>query len=171
MSDAKPTRTIAPLFTWRSAIAESDLPPTTRHVLLTLSTYMNERGGSAYPGSTRLARDSGLHVDTVKEHLRRARDAGWLNVVAPGGSIAGGVRLATEYVAALPGVEDPRYPRDRGSSPDDRGFSPSRPGVQDPPITSVNTPVISRVPSKSEAAPPPWVALGITASEWRRKTG
>lgn len=164
MSDPETTRTIAPLFTWRSAIAESDLAPTTRHVLLTLSTYMNERGGSAYPGAARLAKDSGLHIDTVKDHLRKADVAGWLKVVMPGGSIAGGKRLATEYVASVPGVEDPRYPDDRGSCSDDRGSSPVRPGVQDPPITSLITPENSRRVSVS--APPPWRANGVGPMDW-----
>lgn len=149
MSAPQTTRTIAPLFTWRSAIAESDLPPTTRHVLLTLSTYMNERGGSAYPGSARLAKDSGLHADTVKHHLREAVRLDWIRVVTQGGSVAGGKRLAAEYVASVPGVEDPRYSDDRGSCSDDRGSRTARPGADDPPITSVNTPENSRAADPS----------------------
>jgi len=134
---------MAPLFSWRGAIADSDLAPTTRHVLLTLSTYMNERGGSAFPGSARLAHDSGLHQDTVKTHLRDAVDRGWLRVVAPGGSLAGGKRLATQYAASVPGADDPWSNADRGSSSADRGSSSVRPGVQNPPISSVSTPVNS----------------------------
>ena len=40
---------LSPLFTWRSALADSDLEPPTRHVGLAISLYMNERGGSAFP--------------------------------------------------------------------------------------------------------------------------
>lgn len=138
------TRTIAPLFTWRSAIAESDLPATTRHVLLTLSCYMNERGGSAYPGAARLAHDSGLHPDTVRDHLKRAVGLGWIKVLRRGGSNSGGQRLATEYSASVPGVVNPQSDATGGPERVDWGSSSARPGVQDPPISSVITPENSR---------------------------
>lgn len=144
------TRTIAPLFTWRSAIAESDLPATTRHVLLTLSTYMNERGGSAYPGSARLAKDSGLHQSTVKDHLKSAADLGWIRILRKGGSPKEGQRMATEYAAAVPGVVGTRW-----SDPSDRGSSPRGPGVQDAPITPVITPKNSRGASQNDKPPDP----------------
>lgn len=143
-ADGQPTRQLAPLFTWRSAIADSDLPPTTRHVLLTLSCYMNERGGSAYPGSARIAHDSGLHRDTVKDHLAQATDKGWIRVLQQGGSISGGKRLATEYVASVPGVLDPQSQTTGGPDRSDWGSSPVRLGVQDPPISSLITPRNSR---------------------------
>lgn len=71
--------TMSPLFSWRSALCDSGLPPTTRHVALTLSLHMNERGGSCFPSQTTLARETGLNKDTVKVHLRSLANAGWLH--------------------------------------------------------------------------------------------
>jgi len=70
---------LRPLFGWRSALCDSDLPPTTRHVALTLSLHMNERGGSAFPAIATLARETGLSESTVREHLHQLRDTGWLS--------------------------------------------------------------------------------------------
>ena len=95
---------LAPLFTWRSAICESDLPPTARHVAATLSFYMNERGGSAYPGAVRLAHDTGLSERTVRSALALLVERGWL-VLAKEGGRKGERRQANEYVAAVPPLQ------------------------------------------------------------------
>ncbi len=153
-------RTIAPLFTWRSAISDSPLTSTERHCLLALSLYMNERGASAYPGSARLAHDTDYHVDTVKRALSQAAAAGWLIILEKGGSPVGGVRHASEYAANIP-VDNCHIPVDnyRGSGttggPDaaDRGSSLVRPGVQGLPITSMNTSENSRPDFSSLADP------------------
>lgn len=71
-------RNFKPLFSWRSAICESDLAPTTRHVALTLSMHMNERGGSCFPSQETQASETGLAVKTVAEHLKILTEAGWL---------------------------------------------------------------------------------------------
>lgn len=71
--------TLRPLFTWRSAVVESDLSPTTRHVLLTLSLHMNERGGSCFPSTRLLARETGLSRRSVETHLGAAVEASWLD--------------------------------------------------------------------------------------------
>jgi hypothetical protein len=42
-------KVVNPLFTWRRAMLNSDLKPTTKHVLLTLSCYMNEFGKECFP--------------------------------------------------------------------------------------------------------------------------
>jgi hypothetical protein len=67
------------LFTWRSAICDSDLPPTARHVALTLSLHMNERGGSCFPSLDTQAAETGLHADTVKKNLKVLSDRGWID--------------------------------------------------------------------------------------------
>ena len=94
--------TIHPVLSWRSAICDSTLPATTRHVALTLSIYMNERGGSAYPGGTLLAKDTGLSLRTVRTALMLLEETGWLNVVTRGGALKGQRRTATVYQAAIP---------------------------------------------------------------------
>lgn len=95
-----PTR-ILPLLTWRSALCDSDLEPTTRHVALTLSLYMNERGGSAFPGASRMARDTGLAVSTVRTHLAALVESSWLVLVEKGG-VKGERKTANHYQATIP---------------------------------------------------------------------
>lgn len=90
-------RRLSPLFTWRSALAESDLPPTLRHVGLTLSLHMNERGGSAFPSHTTLARETGLHRATVIKALGDLEARGYVER-EPGG----GRGHTTTYRATVP---------------------------------------------------------------------
>jgi hypothetical protein len=79
MSDT-PSPTLAPLFTWRSAVSSPHGPKdaTTKHVLLALSLYMNERGGSCFPSIVTLAADTGLNERTVRDHLSLAVQDGWI---------------------------------------------------------------------------------------------
>ncbi|PWJ81548.1 helix-turn-helix protein [Pseudaminobacter salicylatoxidans] len=65
-------------WTWRHAITRSGLPPTTRHVLLTVSLFMNEVGGGCYPTQKQLAEATGLSERAVREHLDVAQRAGWI---------------------------------------------------------------------------------------------
>lgn len=71
-------------WTWRHAIKDSELEPVTRHLLLTMSIYMNEVGGGCYPTTKELARATGLAERTVCIHIRKAVEAGWLEVSAHG---------------------------------------------------------------------------------------
>lgn len=151
--------TLAPLFTWRSAICESDLAPTTRHVALTLSLYMNERGGSAHPGAPRLADDTGLHVSTIRAELGKLLDGGWLALVQRGG-LKGERRVANAYEARFPPQPLP-LADDDGSEwttgrPDraDPSSSPRTPLAQDDPISSLSLHEISPRGADAEAPPP-----------------
>jgi hypothetical protein len=116
---------LSPLFTWRSAVCESGLPPTTRHVALTLSLYMNERGGSAFPGASRLSHDTGLHEDSVRKHLLSLVHAGWLRQTHRGG-LKGAKRTANTYVATVPPPVE-----NRGSPPEQDRGSRTAPPEQD----------------------------------------
>lgn len=75
--------TLSPLFTWRSAVAskESGLSPTQRHVALTLSLHMSEKGDSCFPSMPTLVDETGLGLSTVRESLRRLGETGWLERV------------------------------------------------------------------------------------------
>lgn len=95
-------RSLSPLFTWRSAICDSDLSPTQRHVALTLSLHMNERGGSCFPTHDQLKDETGLGRSTVITALKALEDAGWLNRQPGGGRRKGGNGQATEYAATVP---------------------------------------------------------------------
>jgi hypothetical protein len=92
-----------PLFVWRSAICESDLPAPARHVALTMALYMNERGGSCFPGGSRLTRDTGLSRRTVWTALGELEAQGWLIVVKRGSrTVKGGKLEANHYEARVP---------------------------------------------------------------------
>ena len=123
--------TLAPLFTWRSAVCDSDLPPTARHVALTLALYMNERGASAYPGATRLSADTALHEDTVRRQLNLLVSSGWLICTQRGG-LKGKRRTANVYVGVIPTSWEPSTTPDRGATgppAEDRGSEQTTPGT------------------------------------------
>jgi hypothetical protein len=87
-------------YTWRTAIIKSDLKPTTRHVLLTLSCHINDAGESAYPSTKLLADETGLSERAVITHLHEAEEAGWLEIRKHG---YGGQRWArNEYYPSIP---------------------------------------------------------------------
>ena len=110
-------------WSWRHAITKSDLPATTRHVLLTLSLYMSETGQSCYPKVEDLAAATGLSMKSVMTHLQTAVDAGWLWKGNHG--LRGQRWRRSEY--------EPRWP-DRGGAaaeivdPGEDGRSPDREG-------------------------------------------
>jgi hypothetical protein len=87
-------------YTWRHAIINSTLPPTTRHVMLTLSCHVNDAGEAAYPSTALLAHETGLSERAVVSHLRIAAKLGWLSVQKHG---FGGQRWArNQYYPCVP---------------------------------------------------------------------
>ena len=92
-----------PLFSWRHAILESDLPPTTRHVLLTLSCHMNDVGESCYPTIDTLARETGLSKRAVITHIQSANKLGWIKVGEHG--FRGQRWRSHEYSVGMPASE------------------------------------------------------------------
>lgn len=87
-------------WSWEDAITESNLPPLTRLVLLTLSTFMNAKNTSAYPSQDELARCSGLSRSSVYRHLQAAEAAGFIEVKKHG--FAGQNWANNEYHAVIP---------------------------------------------------------------------
>ncbi len=88
------------MFDWRKAILKSDLPPTTRHVLLTLACHMNPMGESCFPSIKLLCEETGLSNRAVITHLQNATEIGWITVGKHG---FGGQRWAAhEYRPAWP---------------------------------------------------------------------
>ncbi|CAG9194095.1 conserved hypothetical protein [Paraburkholderia caribensis] len=110
-------------WTWRHAIINSSLPPTTRHVLLTLSCHVNDAGEPAYPSTQLLAQETGLSERAVITHLRDAAALGWLAVSKHG---YGGQKWArNQYYPHIPdGFELPDR-EDRGT---EAGSVPSKKG-------------------------------------------
>jgi DNA-binding transcriptional ArsR family regulator len=74
------------LFRWCRAVKDSDLHPTTRHVLRILADYGDVHGSDIRPGTRALAHDTGLSRPTVMHHLEAAEQGGWIirEVAGPG---------------------------------------------------------------------------------------
>lgn len=125
-------------WTWRHLILKSNLSSTTRHVLLTLSCYMNEVGGGCYPTQETLAEASGLTVRAVRTHLEVAEKAGWLKRTEHG--FRGQRWRNTEYWALWPEPLDVDEGEEPRSAPSEQRTGTSRPKVRkDVPTTSPDT--------------------------------
>lgn len=97
---SKPEPAPKPFFSWREALLESNLPATTRHVLLTLACHMNAFGAGCFPSTRTLARQTGLSRRSVETHLAAARKASWITVQPRGYSGRGWRRH--EYCISWP---------------------------------------------------------------------
>jgi hypothetical protein len=73
------------------------LTATERHVALTLSLHMSERGDSCFPSMETLVDETGRGKSTVREALRQMDELGWLErTITPGRG------RANEYRAVIP---------------------------------------------------------------------
>ena len=66
------------LLDWQMAILGSDLPATTRHVLLTLSVRMDWVELTCFPSIDTLEAETGLARSTICQHITSAAYASWL---------------------------------------------------------------------------------------------
>lgn len=129
--------TLSPLFTWRTAIAKSGLPPTVRHVALTLSLYMNERGGSAWPSITTLAEDSGLSQASIKRGTKALERAGYLLCDRdPGRSTHYTATAPTQLTFPQEQVTQNRAQSEPGSQGDGGGLTLTPDPAQSEPLSS-----------------------------------
>ena len=97
-------------YEWEEQVLGSDLPPTTRLVLVTLGTYMDKHGTGAFPSQQTLAERSHLGVRTVRKHLELAQRKGWLLKVRQGRHVGRGGSYSNMYDAVIPlaaGTQDP----------------------------------------------------------------
>ena len=87
---------------WRDLVASADGPPsaTTRHVLLTLSLYM-DLTGYCFPSTRLLAESTKLSERAVCRHLSLAVDGGWVSKQRRQAASGQGWRRS-EYRATLP---------------------------------------------------------------------
>ena len=69
-----------PVLSWRAKVVKTRLPATTKLVLLTLATHMNDHGEGCFPGIKLLMAECSLSNRAVITHLEKARDAGWITV-------------------------------------------------------------------------------------------
>lgn len=93
-------KTIRPLFSWRHAICKSELDPSTKLVLFTLSFYMNEMGASCFPTQVMLSADTSLSERQVRRAIIKACKQGWLKRQLHG--FKGQKWKNHEYHAAIP---------------------------------------------------------------------
>ena len=124
------TDELAPLFTWRSAVCESDLHPNIRHVAMVLSLHMSELASTAMPGHATLARQTGRGRTTVRNALRSLIEKGWLVAQQPFVHSRG---IKNIYQATIPEQAERRGPAQtpseakKGSGPgpfSDKGSGP-----------------------------------------------
>ena len=114
-------------YTWRQAIQKASLPPTTKHVLLNLSCYINDAGQAAFPSIAQQAADTGLSKRAVITHLKSV-EGRWLSVSKHG---YGGQKWArNEYLPRLPDEADLDVKGVMGEPPEpekggERGSPPS----------------------------------------------
>jgi len=119
-------------WSWRHAVLQSDLPATTRHVLLTLSCFMNEVGTGCYPTQEQIAAATGLTDRAVRKHLEIAcgvvKDAKgkridpariWIEVIEHG--FRGQKWRNHEYRAVWPEGFQIKKAAERGSGPSAKG--------------------------------------------------
>jgi hypothetical protein len=158
-------------WTWRHAIIKSDLPPTTRHVLLTISCYMNEMGDGCYPKQTDLMKATGLSERAVREHLEIAIQIGWLKRQEHG--FRGQRWRNYEYFAAWPKTQDVEKgaapdagPFDEGAAPPSKtcGTSRQKDRHHVPTTSPITTPVTS--PPDAQARQEGEAGFYILWSEW-----
>lgn len=90
-------------WTWRHAIIESDLQPTTRHVLLTLSCHISDSGRAVPVTIVEMVKHTGLSKPAVMKHLEMAAISGWISVKKHG--LSGQRWNANEYQITVPGTQ------------------------------------------------------------------
>ena len=117
-ADARPAK-----FIWEEAFGRSpDLGATTKAVLRAIAGFMDPDGGNAYPSVSTLAERTSYGRNTVRKHIRMARDAGWLVVRERNDAM--GDRLSNLYR-----LRYPPHTKVGGGSPPDPGGSPGDRGV------------------------------------------
>lgn len=110
------------VWSWRHAVLKSGLPAPTRHLLLTLSCYMNDLGDGCYPTVETLVENTGLSKRSIITHIAMAVDAGWLEKRLHG--FKGSEWRNNEYRACFPddyalqnrGAGDAPQPEKRGAA-------------------------------------------------------
>lgn len=92
------------VFVWQKAlhVAGTDLPEAVRYTLCVLALYMNPDGTQGRPGYGRFALARGKSDRTVRTHLDKASEAGWVRCVQRGGRAGDGTTRASVYEATIP---------------------------------------------------------------------
>lgn len=138
-------------WSWRHAIIKSSLPATTRHVLLTISCFMNELGDGCYPTQEQIAEATGLSERAVRTHLDLAVEEGWLTRQEHG--FKGQKWRNYEYAAAWPETQHVDEGPERASAPSEEGPERGSKGAERASGKDRNV-VPPTTPSLSNTTPP-----------------
>lgn len=122
-------------WSWRHRLLKSNLPSTTRHVLLTLSCHVNDAGEACFPRVEDLVLETGLSKRSVLTQLEIGRESGWVQVSRHG--FSGKKWARNEYLLTTPeeveggerGAPISAEGGERGSPPDDEGGERGAPKV------------------------------------------
>lgn len=107
-------------FDWQDAIFDSDLPSTTKLVLLAIARRMKADGSDAYPSTLTIAKDASLTERAVITHLEKAEQLGWIVRQVRGVSGQGWKRHS--YQPAFPKGTEARSVRTcEGTEPHSKG--------------------------------------------------
>lgn len=146
---------LAPVLSWRSAIAQSDLTGPQKGVAHALGNYMNSRGGSACPSLQTLADDASVGRSSAAAALKVLEERGFV-ARSPGG----GRGQTTEYEALIP--ETVRLQdgsgRETGSASDvggarERVLTGSEPGSQlHPHADTLTVPLLDGKPGSKQSS-------------------
>lgn len=143
------SETIA-VWSWRQAIMKSKLPAMTKHVLITLESFMNSHGSGCYPSQKTIAQYASMTERSVIKHIDDAIKAGFL--VKKKRGLKGYGWDSNEYMAAMPtgfeginpiqtGVNDVHIGGEGDSClPQKRGEGDSHIGVND---VHINYPIVN----------------------------
>ena len=88
------------VWSWRQVILRAQLEPSTKLLLLALSTYMNDHGEGCYPSVEQICKDTGLSERTVFYHLKKSESEGFLIIGKR--ELYGKKWAANDYRAVIP---------------------------------------------------------------------
>ena len=100
---------MARLSDWKSAFMASELSPTTKLVLHTISERLDNNGRNARVSVDEIVRQSSLSRRAVLTHLRLAHDAGWLRIDLD--DLHSGRGVGRKYGAEIPNIGAPPAPK------------------------------------------------------------
>lgn len=120
-------------WSWRHAVVASDISGDCKHLLLTLSLYMNEVGSSCFPTIETLMANTGRGKTWVHKYLNEAIDKRWIektSVARKSTSKDNRGWRRNEYVATWPEENLTTEPYNFTSSSDEKGSSPDEPPLK-----------------------------------------
>ncbi len=102
----------AAFFSWQHAILQSSLPPTVKHVCLTIGCHMAMDGTGCFPSYATVAEETGLTRRCVIKAVQVAEEFGYLEI--QGRNRENGSYTSNVYKPVMPPVDN-SPPSERGS--------------------------------------------------------